>query len=86
MCPGTRLAAEPREQQLFSAIELMAPTPHTAIPCDDSCQRWQVAQWLSILLVVIVFYTVYYIAFMDLKRDSLLYSKFGSNPAQRKAQ
>jgi len=89
-CPGTRHAhlASANDMDMFSTIELFVTVNNGSIPvpCDDNCQRWQVAQWLSIILVVVVFYTVYYMAFMDVKRDSLLYSKFGTNAGARKNQ
>ena len=55
-----------------------------SFPSNADIQRYQIALWISVLLVVIVLSAVYSLAFMDFKKDTILYSSFNPNWEERK--
>jgi hypothetical protein len=55
-----------------------------SFPSNADIQRYQIALWISVLLVVIALSAVYSLAFMDFKKDTILYSSFNPNWEERK--
>ena len=58
--------------------------PNGSFPSDADIQRYQIALWVSILLVVIALSAAYTLAFMEFKKDTILYSSFNPNWEERK--
>ena len=58
--------------------------PNGSFPSDAEIQRYQIALWTSILLVVIALAAAYSLAFMEFKKDTILYSSFNPNWEERK--
>ena len=58
--------------------------PNGSFPSDADIQRYQIALWVSIGLVVIALAAAYSLAFMDFKKDTILYSSFNPNWEERK--
>jgi hypothetical protein len=63
-----------------SASAAAAPKPNNGTgPTSTEIARYQIALWVSILLVVAVFVAVTSIMFMSFKKDTLLYGSFNPN-------
>ena len=58
--------------------------PNGSFPSDADIQRYQIALWVSILLAVIALSAAYSLAFMEFKKDTILYSSFNPNWEERK--
>lgn len=58
--------------------------PNGSFPSDADIQRYQIALWVSIGLVVIALSAAYSLAFMEFKKDTILYSSFNPNWEERK--
>jgi type IV secretory pathway VirB3-like protein len=46
------------------------------VPSDNGIQRYQIALWVSVALVLTIAAAVYSLAYMSFKKDSMLYSSF----------
>ena len=58
--------------------------PNASFPADSDIQRYQISLWVSIGLVLIALSAVYSLAFMEFKKDTILYSSFNPNWEERK--
>ncbi len=68
----------------LSTSSLSSSTSNSTVVTMNDIGRYQIALWTTVLLIVTVIATVYSLMYMDLKRDTLLYSKFNPNWAGRK--
>lgn len=50
--------------------------PVQMYPYNDDIQRYHVALWVSVLLALLILSAVYMLAYMDIKKDTMLYSSF----------
>lgn len=53
-------------------------------PTGAQVRTYQIVLWLSILLVFVIYSAVYALAYMDFKKDTMLYSSFNPNWEDRK--
>ena len=77
-------AAGPQNTSSRYNFTTSALFPNASFPSDADIQRYQIALWVSIGLVVIALSAAYSLAFMEFKKDTILYSSFNPNWEERK--
>jgi uncharacterized membrane protein YukC len=51
---------------------------------DSDVQLYQISLWLTVALILALFFAVYALAFMENKKDSILYTRFNPGTGKRK--
>jgi len=68
----------------FQLMSTDASTNTTTPAYDSTVIHFQITLWLSIGFVIITIFIIYALAFMNFKKDTLLYSTFNPNWEERK--
>jgi len=55
-------------------------------PTDDDVAKYQIVLWISLLMFFLTVYTVYSMAYMNFKKDTIIYSTFNPNWENREAR
>jgi len=77
-CPDSFIATKQFSTILTTGYNSNSSSSTTTV------MHYQITLWISILLVLMVLFAVYSLAFMSFKKDTLLYSTFNPNWEERK--